>query len=165
MSHEYSYNARGAKYAYAMAFLFFVPGSLLAILSRFQPALLPRSIVEFIFSIAILPLEKQLIAAFYDQSAPVGHARIDPEIINSLGIFGQQTFVVALLCFILILAIYVLKARAGALYAQPTLGFIPVLLVVVIVSAVMRVFFAYLLVANADSIPSNLPTQLPWIIS
>jgi hypothetical protein len=160
MSDEYSDNVHGAKYAFAMAFLFFVPGSLLAILSHFQPVFLPRSIVEFFFPIAILPVERPLIAAFYDQSAPVGQARMDPEIINSLGIFGQQAFVVALLCSILILAIYILKARAGALYAQPTLGFMPVLLVVVIFSAVLRLFFAGLLVANADSIQSNLPTRI-----
>jgi hypothetical protein len=143
-----------------MSFVFLVPGSLLAALRHFQPMLLPRLIVEFLFPLAFFPVEKQLVVEVYNKSASAGQARLDPEIFDRLDIFGQQTFVVALLCFFLILVIYNLKARAGVLLAEPKLELMPVLVVVVTASAVAREFFAYLLVVHVDSITSNLPTRI-----
>lgn len=141
MPDEYGNNDRGAKYAFALAFLFLIPGSLLAIVSRFHLLFLPRSFIEFFSPIAILPLERQLIVALYDQSIPVDQARMNPKLFESLDIFGQQVCVVALLCFVLILVTYILKARAGALYAPPTLAFLPVLLAFIVASTVARLFF------------------------
>ena len=160
MPDDYGNNDRGAKYAFAMAFLFLIPGSLLTIVSRFKLIFLPRSIIEFFSPIAISPPEKQLIVAFYDQFTPVGQAKMNPKLFESLDIFGQQVCVVALLCFVLIVVIYILKARAGALYAPPTLILLPLFLVVIIALGAARLFFLYLLAVNADSFHPNLPTVL-----
>ncbi len=160
MTAGYSDSNLRVKYALAMTFLFFVPGSLLSIFSRFQPAFLPRAVVELLFPMALFPFEKQSIVALNNEFASVNQARMDPEIFDRLDIFGQQIFVVALLSFFLMLVIYGLKVRAGALYAQPTIELMPVLVILIIASVVARVFFAYLLVANMDSINSNLPSQI-----
>jgi hypothetical protein len=148
------------KYGLAMTLVFFIPGSVLAILSRLQPTLLPRSIVEFLFPLTILPVEKQLIVALYNQSTSATKAGINPIIFDRLDFFGQQVFVIMLLCFFLSIAIYCLQVRAGALCAEPTLELMPILMVLIVASVVARLFFTYMLVANMDSVASNLPSKI-----
>ena len=157
---EYKNSKRGSKYALALAFVSLVPGSLLTALSHFQPLFLPRPVVEFLFPLAIAPVEKQAIVAMYNLLVSAGHTRMDPEVFDRLDIFGQQTFVVALLCFFLTLVIYYLKARAGALIAEPRLEMIPVFLIVVIVCIVMRDVFAYFLIASTGSIDPMSPARI-----
>jgi hypothetical protein len=154
-------NRRGAKYALAVLFVFFVPGSFLSIFSSFRPIILPRSVVDLLFPLALFPVEKQLAAVMSNQ---LGHVNMDPEVFDHLSVFGQQVFVIALLCFFLILVILASQAWASAMYADtqklPTFVSLFVGVTLIIVSIWSRSFFSYLLAANTHE-----SSQLPSVVA
>jgi hypothetical protein len=143
----------GARYATAMAAVFFLPGILLTIFDRFQPIFLPRAVIDYLFPIALPPIERQLIVTLFN-----GPTLVEPAAFDSIGIFARQIFVVALFCFVLIILLYWMKARAGALIAPPTAASTPVLVVVIVMSLYARWSFSQFFIVGVGNSQPGMPT-------
>ncbi len=95
-SEDASGGNRTSPYAFAIAFLFFVPGTVLMLLGREHGGLLPKELLELVFPITILPLEKLVLLKF-------GMGGIVVEDFERIDLFTQQFFVLSFFFFFLVL--------------------------------------------------------------
>jgi len=113
-------------YSSAIAFLLFVPGTLLLLFGKGETLLFPRPVIEFIFPVTITPPEKLLLTTITGKFKVLGEVTLAD--FDRVDVFAQQFFVMSLLFSLAVLSILILQARARYLYPIPSrityLGFL-----------------------------------------
>lgn len=155
-----------ALYGNAIGFIALVPGCILVALRGNEALLLPRSIIELIFPLTVLPFEPALISILLEWNPRLGVLATNGA---QPSIFVQQIFAVSFVAMLSAVLILTVQALADALnpevFQQTILGFLKGLLV----SELIRIGLISMLLVDQKTVGMTVPSArlvshfLVWI--
>ncbi len=144
-----------ALYGNAIGLIALVPGCILTVLRGSEILLLPRSIIELIFPLSVLPFESVLIATLLEWNPRLGVLATDGD---QPGIFVQQIFSVSFVVMFSAVLILTIQSLADALYPEVFQQTIPGFLKGLLVFELVRIGLIYVLLVDQRTLSTTLPS-------